>query len=125
MAYDSQAARVLGDLLVVDGRLTGISRDDFTRDAGRVQRRVGAAPLAASAPQDGKAFSLDRAAPRVRRAWEGCAPVDFGEGTAVAVVYEGDPAILVFRPATGSSQVVELLQCGTGATQRSVTLPAR
>ena len=108
-----------------DGRLTGISRDDFTRDAGRVQRRVGAAPLAASAPQDGKAFSLDRAAPRVRRAWEGCAPVEWGEGVAVAVLYEAGPAVLVLRPPDGESQVVDLLQCGTGETLRSVTLPVR
>ena len=125
MAYDSQATRILGDLVVVNGRLSDVSRDDFTRDAERVQRRVGSAPLAASAPQDGTAFSLERAAPRVRRAWEGCAPVEWGEGVAVAVVYERDPAVLVLRPPDGESQVVDLLQCGTGETLRSVTLPVR
>jgi hypothetical protein len=113
----------LGDLIVVDGRLVDVPAEGFTRAAARVQRQV--VPAAGGQGRRTKPLLLSAAPARVRRGWEGCAPVDFGEGTAVAVVYEGDPAILVFRPPTGSSQVVELLQCGTGATQRSVTLPAR
>ena len=125
MAYDGTAAR-RGGLLVVEGRLTEVPEAGFTRTAARIQRRVALAPATASStPQDGTASSLERAAPRVRRAWEGCSPVEWGEGVAVAVLYEGDPAVLVFRSPDGESQVVDLLQCGTGETLRSVTLPAR
>lgn len=113
----------LGDLIVVGGRLVDVPTEGFTRAAARVQRQV--VPAATGQGRRTKPLTLSSAAPRVRRDWEGCAPVDFGEGTAVAVLYEGAPAILVLRPVTGSSQVVELLQCGTGATQRTVTLPAR
>jgi hypothetical protein len=122
-SYLLGAQDALGDLIVVDGRLVDVPTEGFTRAATRVQRQV--VPAAGAQGRRTEPILLSAAPARVRRGWEGCAPVDFGEGTAVAVVYEGDPAILVFRPATGSSQVVELLQCGTGATQRSVTLPAR
>lgn len=53
---------------------------------------------------------------------DGCAPADWGDGTAVAVTYNGDPAVLVFRPPTGATQVVDLLQCGTGDVLRSTTV---
>ena len=123
-AYDGSAATILGDLLVVDGRLVQVPQEGFPRAAARIQRRIGA-PAAASSPQDGRSYSIERSSPRVRRAWEGCAPAEWGEGVAVAVLYEADPAVLVIRPADGESQVVDLLQCGTGETLRSVTLPAR
>lgn len=117
------AARETG--LVVAGRvLAKVPEDGFTRAALRLQHRVATMPTSSSG-RAGADFSLDRAAPRVQRAWQGCAPVYWGEGVAVAVLYDSDPAILVFRPARGESQVVELLQCGTGMTLRSVTLPAR
>ncbi|WP_148615435.1 hypothetical protein [Nocardioides rubriscoriae] len=54
-----------------------------------------------------------------------CPPTTLGPGRLVPVVYAGAPAVLVYRPATGATQSVELLQCGTAAVLRSVVLPAR
>jgi hypothetical protein len=53
-----------------------------------------------------------------------CAPARWGAGALVPVVFEGTPAVLAYRPVIGDSQVVELLQCGTGETLRSTTLQA-
>ena len=112
----------LEDLVVLRGRLADVREERFTRAATRIQRLVigGDAEVA---PQD--TTSLRRAAPRVQRAWQGCAPADWGPGTPVAVLYERSPAVLVFRPATGDAQVAALVQCGTGEVLRSVTLPGR
>ena len=55
---------------------------------------------------------------------DGCAPADWGAGTAVVVTYDGEPAVLVFRPPTGTTQVVDLLQCGTADVLRSTTVRA-
>ena len=112
----------LEDLVVLRGRLADVREERFTRAATRIQRLVigGDAEVA---PQN--TTSLRRAAPRVQRAWQGCAPADWGPGTPVAVLYERSPAVLVFRPATGDAQVADLVQCGTGEILRSVTLPGR
>ena len=112
----------LEDLVVLRGRLADVREERFTRAATRIQRLVigGDAEVA---PQN--TTSLRRAAPRVQRAWQGCAPADWGPGTPVAVLYERSPAVLVFRPATGDAQVADLVQCGTGEVLRSVTLPGR
>ena len=107
----------LEDLVVLRGRLADVREERFTRAATRIQRLVigGDAEVA---PQD--TTSLRRAAPRVQRAWQGCAPADWGPGTPVAVLYERSPAVLVFRPATGDAQVADLVQCGTGEVLRSL-----
>lgn len=112
----------LEDLVVLRGRLADVREERFTRAATRIQRLVIGGD-AEGAPQD--TTSLRRAAPRVQRAWQGCAPADWGPGTPVAVLYERSPAVLVFRPATGDAQVADLVQCGTGEVLRSVTLPGR
>ncbi|MCW2816408.1 MAG: hypothetical protein JWN84_3863, partial [Nocardioides sp.] len=52
-----------------------------------------------------------------------CEPTAFGPGRLLAVRYDGSPAVLAYRPPTGTTQSVELLQCGTGAVLRSVVLP--
>jgi hypothetical protein len=52
-----------------------------------------------------------------------CAPADWGQGVLVAATYDGDPAYVAFRQPMGSSQVVEVLQCGTAEVLRSTTLP--
>ncbi|MFA6299543.1 MAG: hypothetical protein WC642_10280 [Nocardioides sp.] len=52
-----------------------------------------------------------------------CDPAPWGAGRLVAVRYAGAPAVLAFRPPAGESQVVDLLECGTAAILRSVTLP--
>lgn len=51
-----------------------------------------------------------------------CGPGDYGDGTLVLVDYAGDPAVLAFRAPSGQTQVVDLLQCGSGDVVRSTTL---
>ncbi len=53
-----------------------------------------------------------------------CAPAHWGHGVLVPVYFDGTPAVLAYRPVTGESQVVDLLQCGTGKQLRSTTLQA-
>ncbi len=57
------------------------------------------------------------------RAFE-CPPAPWGPGVLVPVYFDGTPAVLAYRPATGESQIVELLRCGTGESLRSTTLRA-
>lgn len=52
-----------------------------------------------------------------------CDAAPYGEGQLIAVRYAGVPAVLAFRPPAGDTQVVDLLECGTAAILRSVTLP--
>jgi hypothetical protein len=143
-AYGSSVAPRGERILVVGGRLTRISDDRFTMIASRLQQSVrltGVTALsspgaASSEPQEQSDRStaklrregrmpLRDAAPATRRAWQGCAPAAWGAGTLVAVTYDGDPAVLAFRRPVGDTQVVELVQCGTGEVLRSVTLSTR
>ena len=94
----------------------------FSEDAAAVRRALGrmeareefAAPAPGALPPP----------LRTRRVFE-CAATDLGAGTWVAVVYDGSPAVLVFRHTPGEAQVAELVQCGSGEILRSTTLPAR
>lgn len=52
-----------------------------------------------------------------------CPPAAFGEGRLLAVRYEGAPAVLAYRSASGQTQSVELLQCGTAEVLRSKVIP--
>ncbi|GEP35210.1 hypothetical protein NSZ01_29780 [Nocardioides szechwanensis] len=52
-----------------------------------------------------------------------CDAAPYGAGQLVAVRYAGVPAVLAYRPPAGDTQVVDLLECGTAAILRSVTLP--
>lgn len=52
-----------------------------------------------------------------------CPSADWGRGILVAARYDGAPAYVAFREPMGESQVVEVLQCGTGELLRSTTLP--
>ncbi len=54
-----------------------------------------------------------------------CTPADWGPGRLIPVRYQGTPNVLALRAVEGESQVVEVLQCGTGEIVRSLTLPAR
>ncbi len=118
----SQFDAALEDLVVLRGRLADVREERFTRAAARIQRQV----IGRDArTKTSDTSSMRRSAPRVQRAWQGCAPADWGPGTPVAVLYERSPAVLVFRPATGEAQVADLVQCGTGEILRSVTLPGR
>jgi hypothetical protein len=109
------------DLVVVGGRLVSVRERSFADVASRLQRQLGATQSAAARTTGTQ--DLRDAAPRVQRAWQGCTPPQLGAGTAVAVLYDGEPAVLVLRPVEGSTQVAALLQCGTGEVLRSVTLP--
>jgi hypothetical protein len=51
-----------------------------------------------------------------------CDPAAWGRGRLQVVRYDGQAAVLAFRPPMGDAQVVDLLQCGTGELLRSVTL---
>jgi hypothetical protein len=52
-----------------------------------------------------------------------CGPADYGVGKLMAVRYNGMPAVLAYRPPKGDTQVVDLLQCGSGDLVRSTTIP--
>lgn len=52
-----------------------------------------------------------------------CAHAGFGKGQLFAVRYDGAPAVAAFRAPTASTQVAEVLQCGTAKVLGSVTLP--
>lgn len=54
-----------------------------------------------------------------------CTPAAFGRGYLVGTRYAGAPAVVAFRAPVGSTQVAEVLQCGTATVLRSITLPTR
>lgn len=52
-----------------------------------------------------------------------CATGRFGRGYLLGIRYAGAPAVVAFRAPAGTTQVAEVLQCGTATVLRSVTLP--
>lgn len=54
-----------------------------------------------------------------------CELTTSGRGVVVGVRYDGSPAFVRFLEPVGDSQVVEVLQCGTGDILRSTTLPTQ
>ncbi len=52
-----------------------------------------------------------------------CEGGGFGTGRLLGVLYNGQPAVLAFRPPMGETQAADLLQCGSGRLLRSITLP--
>lgn len=73
---------------------------------------------------DGQADGTDSAAaPSEPATWFECTPADFGKGRLIPVLYDGESAVLALRRPVGDTQVVELLQCGSGEILRSITLP--
>lgn len=86
---------------------------EFARAARRLQRHPGI--LSEAGTMDG----ADLTAPGEDFM---CGAADFGPGKLIAVVYDGSPAVLAFRSPTGDTQVVDLVQCGSGEIVRSVTL---
>jgi hypothetical protein len=61
--------------------------------------------------------------PRALSALTTCTP-DQGAADAVPVVYGRRPAVLVFHPVEGDTQVVELFWCRIPDAVRAITLPA-
>ncbi|TYL55276.1 hypothetical protein FXB39_02640 [Nocardioides sp. BGMRC 2183] len=53
-----------------------------------------------------------------------CAEMELGPGIYVAARYRGEPALVGFREPVGSTQVADVVRCGTGDILRSMTLPA-
>jgi hypothetical protein len=53
-----------------------------------------------------------------------CDPADFGAGHLVGIEYDGRPAVVAFRAPVGSTQVAEVLACGTGDVLHSTSLAA-
>lgn len=91
-----------------------IGEKDFATDVRRLQPRD-AANLSSSYSRnaDGSFQSDDFR----------CGGAAWGAGILFAVRYDGKPAVLAFRKPAGETQVVALLQCGSGDVLRSTTLP--
>ncbi|WP_435748202.1 hypothetical protein [Nocardioides sp. SYSU DS0663] len=94
-------------LVVAAGRPVELRPERFVRDALRARTRLDAGRRGRASD---RAFDCDLAG--------------WGPGTGLAVRYGGRPHVLVFREPAGETQVVDLLQCGTGEILRSTTLPA-
>ncbi len=96
--------------LLLAGNPPAVRSTRFAADVRAVRRGVARVPRPArGAPTGGFA----------------CESADWGPGRAVATLLDGTPSVLVVRPVAGETQVVDLLQCGSGDVLRSVTLPAR
>jgi hypothetical protein len=93
-----------------------ITTNSFAADVRRLQDRAGVRTNATSGYMDGD----DLAA---RGMGFTCGGADFGSGKLIAVRYNGSPAVLAYRPASGETQTVDLLQCGSGDVLRSTTVP--
>ncbi|WP_408897497.1 hypothetical protein ACJ5H2_21620 [Nocardioides sp. R1-1] len=53
-----------------------------------------------------------------------CEPAAFGPGRLIGVQYDGQPAVVAFRAPVGTTQVAEVLACGTADVLQSTTLTA-
>lgn len=91
-----------------------ITTDSFAADVRRFQDRPGIR----SEASDGAMMDMDQPAADFT-----CSPAPYGPGKLVAVRYNGQPAVLAYRPAAGDTQAVELLQCGSASIVRSTTIP--
>jgi hypothetical protein len=93
-----------------------ITTRSFAAEVRRLQDRAGVRTDVSSGIMDG----TDLAA---RGMGFTCNGADFGSGKLIAVRYNGSPAVLAYRPASGQTQTVMLLQCGSGDVLRSTTIP--
>lgn len=111
---DSGAAGAAAPLFAVS-RPVRVDPDRFSADVERA-RRIAASGNDGGKNQDGQvtggAADFD------------CTPAAWGPGTFVPVRYDGVAGVLVFRSPTGSTQVVDLFQCGSANILRSITLTA-
>ena len=93
----------------LDGRLVRLDSDRFAPQVTRLQAGRTAAYDAGEGDLDmSKAVRCHRPGP----------------GHAVSVTYDGAPGVLVFRPPSRDSQVVDLILCGHPGITRTITLPA-
>lgn len=113
-----------------------IRAEHFATDVERARRAAfvrgayasAAEPGSQSAPSDdetdGMTGGSGSGVPAPESAtWFECTPADFGKGRLIPVLYDDEPAVLALRKPVGDTQVVELLQCGSGEILRSITLP--
>jgi len=98
------------------GEPAKITTRSFAADVRRLQDRPGVRNYT----EDGLLFDHDLTAPDVDFP---CGPAVYGDGKLLAVQYNGSPAVLAYRPPAGETQVVDLLQCGSGDVIRSTTIP--
>lgn len=97
----------------VGGPLPTIAEERLARDAQRVRRSL----------PDRAAARHDRAVLFAPKGFT-CVAENWGAGLFVGVRYAGSNAVLALRQPSRQNQIAEILQCGTGATLRSVTLRA-
>ncbi|WP_370250134.1 hypothetical protein [Nocardioides sp.] len=110
LPYDSDVGRVGSGPVPLTVRLT---ERRFARQVARLTAPVGVVSEDAT-PLDGAALSTDPEFVCDAAAW--------GPGLLVPVLYADRPAVLAFRAPTGDTQVVDLLQCGTGESLRSIVV---
>lgn len=103
------------EVRVVRGPLPVVRAGHLRADLVRVQRR--SLPAAATADYDRTVLTAPRGFT--------CTEVHPGPGILVAVRYQRSPAVVAFREPVGSTQIADLIQCGTGDVLRSATIPAQ
>ena len=99
------------------GEPAHITARSFATEVRRLQDRPGVRSYAS----DG--VMMDGSQLTAPSAEFSCGAAEYGAGKLIAVRYNGRPAVLVYRPPAGETQIVDLLQCGSGDTIRSTTLP--
>lgn len=105
--YGAMSADPRRQLLLLGDPPT-VREDRFMRDVRSVRQMLRARPARGDRAADAAGFA--------------CEAADWGPGRTVAVLYDLAPAVLVLRPATADTQVVDLVQCDSGSVLRSVTL---
>jgi len=114
-AQDNLDAAPETSRVITSDRAYVVRSRQLTRDLALIQGRV-LADTAVADYQQGLVHAPESFP--CRSAW-------WGLGVLVAVRYDGAPAYVAFREPMGESQVVEVLQCGTGDLLRSTTLPVQ
>ncbi|GGO73810.1 hypothetical protein [Nocardioides deserti] len=118
-------AAELNAFVTPPGRPVRVRSERFAADALRARDVVDGSRSGDRGTEDrGNRGRGDRGGTKPDLAFFECTPADWGAGVAVPVLYDDEPHVLVFRAPAGDSQVADLLQCGTGETLRSTTLPA-
>ncbi|HRK47307.1 MAG TPA: hypothetical protein PK324_16865, partial [Nocardioides sp.] len=90
-----------------------LSSDSLERDVSRQLKRSAAAPGVQAEADALAAYGCPAASAG-----------KYGLGELFPALYDGEPAVLVLRPATGSTQRADVLACGTADELDSVTIPA-
>ncbi|MBZ5738175.1 hypothetical protein [Nocardioides mangrovi] len=126
-----------GSLRKATGPTVVLDSDRFGHQvrALRLREPVASAPASGAydAPTDGttdgpadRLFGADgERSSELGAARASCDPASWGPGRRVKARYDGKAGVLIYRPAQGDTQVVELYLCGHDDPTRSITLPRR